>query len=369
MRVVVAPDSFGGTLGAAEAGAAIADGWRRVHPAAEVAVVPMSDGGEGLLDTLLAHALPDAEVRELEVAGPRGLPTTARWLLVGSTAVVESAEACGLHLLEQDQRDPRRTTTWGVGQLLDAARTAGATRVLVGLGGSATVEGGTGALAGLGFRLTVADGSGLKIGGEDLPRVRAADPAWAADWSEVEVALLADVADVLAAAPATYGPQKGADAATVRHLETGLAAWRRVAEADLGAAPELASTAGTGAAGGLGYGLAAGIGARLTPGAATVAALQGLAAVVTGGDVPADLVITGEGRLDATTAAGKVVTAVTDLASAHGVPTAAVVGRAAVTGNRLVDLEEAAPGGPGPDPAAEVTAAAARLAGRWAPPV
>lgn len=361
MRVVVAPDSFGGTLPAAAAGAAIAAGWQQVRPGDELTVVPMSDGGEGLLDALLARSLAEAELHELEVVDPRGLATVARWLLDGTTAVVESAEACGLHLLAEDRRDPLRTTTWGVGQLLDDARRAGASRILLGLGGSATVDGGAGALSGLGFRLTVADGSGLKIGGEDLPRVAGAVATWVADWSAVDVVLLADVDDVLAAAPATYGPQKGADAAAVAHLEQGLAAWRAVVERDLAADPGLAATPGTGAAGGLGYGLAAGIGARFVAGADRVAELQGLDDALAG----ASLVLTGEGRLDATTAAGKVVASVARRAGAADVPTAAVVGRAAGDPVGLAAVEEAAPDGPGDDPAAEVAAAAARLAGRW----
>ncbi len=365
MRVVIAPDSFGGTLSAREAGTAIAEGWRRVHPDAELAVVPMSDGGEGLLDALLAGGLAGTPVREREVVDPRGLATTARWLLRDGTAVIESAEACGLHKLAPERRDPRLTTTWGVGQLLDEARAAGARRILVGLGGSATVDGGTGALSGLGFRLMVADGSGLKVGGEDLPRVTAAARTWVADWDGVEVVLLADVDDVLAVAPAVYGPQKGADEATVAHLEQGLAAWQVVAERDLGASPQLATTPGSGAAGGLGYGVAAGLGARFARGAAAVADLQDLDGVLAG-ELRADLVVSGEGRLDVTTAAGKVMAVVAERAAAHGVPTAAVVGSAVVPGDGLADLEEAAPDGPGADPAAEVADAAARLAGRWA---
>lgn len=368
MRVVIAPDSFGGTLTAPQAAAAIAEGWRRVRRDDDVVVLPMSDGGEGLLDALLARSMAGAAVHAVEVVDPRGLATTARFVVAeDGTAVVESAQACGLGLLDEDQRDPRRTTTWGVGQLLDAAREAGATRILVGLGGSATVDGGTGALSGLGFRLTVADGSGLKIGGEDLPRVAGAQHAWAADWSGIEVVLLADVTEVLAQAPSTYGPQKGADPATVAHLEAGLAAWRDVAERDLGAPPSLAEAPGSGAAGGLGYGLAAGIGARLAGGARTVARLQGLAEALagSGGADAAGLVVTGEGRLDATTSSGKVVAAVAELGREHGVPVAAVVGQGRSGPPGLGTVEEAAPEGPGDDPAAEAAEAAERLAGRW----
>lgn len=360
MRVVIAPDSFGGTLDPVEAAAAIARGWAAARPQDDVVRVPMSDGGEGLLAALRAGPFADAEVRTADVVDARGLATDADWLLAGDTAVIESARSCGLAQLAPEQRDPLRTTTWGVGQLLDAAREAGATRILVGLGGSATVDGGAGACSGLGLRLTVGDGSGLKVGGEDLPRVAGAARTWVADWDGIEVELLADVRDHLAAAPARYGPQKGADEAAVRHLETGLAAWRQVVERDLDVDASLAEQPGTGAAGGLGYGLAAGIGAVLQPGAARVADLVGLDDAV--GD--ADLVVTGEGALDATSRAGKVLATV--LERAGGVPVQAVVGR--TTTDRpagLEAIEEAAAQGPGEDPAAEVAAAARRLAGRW----
>jgi len=357
VRVLVAPDSFGGTLSATAVATAVAEGWRRSRPGDEVAVQPLSDGGEGLVDVVAA--LEGASVQRFEVVGPRGLAHEARWvLLADGSAVVESAQACGLAHLAPDRRDPRRTTTWGVGQLLDAARRAGARRVLVGLGGSATVDGGAGALSGLGFRLTVDDGSGLKVGGEDLPRVTGADRGWVAHWDGVEVELLADVTTVLADAPRLFGPQKGADQATVEHLERGLAAWRRVCEDDLGAAPDLAEAPGSGAAGGLGYGLAAGIGARLVPGAGSVAGLVGLPAALVG----ADVVVTGEGRLDATSAAGKVVG---HLRAAHPGRLLAVTGGPGDAPSDLVDDHEpAARGGERDADADDVAAAAARLAGR-----
>ena len=179
--------------------------------------------------------------------------------------------------------------------------------------------------------------------------------------------LLADVTEVFAEAPATYGPQKGAGPETVVHLERGLAAWREVAERDLGAPAALATTPGTGAAGGLGYGLAAGLGARLTGGAPTVARLQRLDEALRGEDADdlADLVLTGEGALDATTASGKVVATVLAQGRAHGVAVAAVVGRGDAVLDGLEGLEQASPDGPGQDPAADVADAAERLAGRW----
>lgn len=358
MRVVLAPDSFGGTLTAPEAAAAMVDGWRRARPDDELLACPMSDGGEGLLDVL---AGPRDTWVTTEVAGPLGHPLDAALLLrPDGTAVIESARACGLHLVDPSRRSPALATTYGVGQLLDAARDVGAHRLVVGLGGSATVDGGTGALTGAGFRVTVEDGSGLKVGAEDLPTVAAIAYGWAMDWEGIEVLLLADVDARLAQAAPRFGPQKGASDQEAATLARALEVWADVAERDL-AGPVGRDDRGAGAAGGLGFGLGRALpGARLVAGADAVAQLVGLPQAVQG----ADLVVTGEGRLDATTAGGKVPVAVRQTAAA---PVAAVVGQVApdVVGHGgFADLEVAAPDGPGSDPAAEVSAATARLARR-----
>jgi glycerate 2-kinase len=358
VQVVIAPDGFGGTLGARDVAGAIADGWRQVRPDDTLRLVPMSDGGEGLLDTI---ADPSDTWLTTEVVGPLGLPVEAAALLrADGTAIVESAQACGLALVPPARRDPRTTTTFGVGELLDAVREAGALRILVGLGGSATVDGGAGALTGLGFRLRVADGSGLKIGGGEVHRVRRVEHGWVGDWSGIEVVLLADVTTVLAEAARVFGPQKGAGPDEVAALTAGLEVWADVAERDLASPGRYRDLPGSGAAGGLGFGLACGLGARFVPGAAAIADLQGLPGALDG----ADLVVTGEGRLDATSTAGKVVGHVVELASARGVASAAVVGAAAGgAGDGGPDtVIEASPDGPGEDPAADVAAAAARLA-------
>jgi glycerate 2-kinase len=358
VRVVIAPDGFGGTLAADEAAAAIAAGWRRVRPRDELITVPMSDGGEGLLR---AVATPADRWHHVEVAGPHGHPVDATWLeRSDGTAVVESAVACGLHLVPPDRRDPMLATTYGVGQLLEAVRRAGARRVLVGLGGSATVDGGSGALGGLGFRVTVADGSGLRVGGDDLHRVAGIAAGWSGDWTDREVLLLADVTTPLPEAAATFGPQKGATPAQVEQLAAALTVWADVVARDLTPGRDLRRERGSGAAGGLGFALAAAIGARFTPGAPTVAELVGLRSAV----ATADLVVTGEGRLDATTRAGKVVAHVAEVAAAAGTRVVAVVGQLGTDPPPLPDVEAAAPDGPGEDPAAEVGAAAARLAAR-----
>lgn len=360
MRVVVAPDSMGGTLGAGRLAAAIAEGWRATRPDDEVVAVPMSDGGEGLLEVV--HRAEDTRV-DVEVAGPLGHPVQA-WLSLRAdgTAVVESAQACGLAHLSPDRRNPMRATTWGVGQLLDAAREAGARRILLGLGGSATVDGGAGALSGLGFRLRVADGSGLKIGAADLHRVAAIEHGWVAeDWPEVEVRLLADVHTPLDEAARRFGPQKGASPAMVAELEAALAHWAQVV-GDAFEVPELAARPGTGAAGGLGYGLSAALGAHLVPGVDEVAELVGLA----GHLADADVVVTGEGRLDPTTRDGKVVGEVLERARAHGCVLGVVAGRDATAPDGIGDdvLVELAPAEDGAAAEAAAREAAGRLAAR-----
>jgi glycerate 2-kinase len=362
VRVVIAPDGFGGTLSARAAADAMVAGWRRARPQDGLRTVPMSDGGTGLVDVLIeAGRAPATAVRTTEVAGPHGHPVEARWLLLGDgTAVIESAEACGLHLLPVERRDPLLATTYGVGQLVVAAASSGARRILIGLGGSATVDGGTGALSGLGYRLTVADGSGLKIGGDDLGRVAAASVGWAPDLSDVEVLLLADVTTTLLDAAERFGPQKGAGPHDVVRLAEGLRVWSEVAARDLPGGPDLRDVPGSGAAGGLGFGLAAALGARFVTGSAAVASLVGLADAIEA----YDLVVTGEGRLDATTAEGKVVAYVHGLARNAGRRTLAVVGQVGDGAPALDDVEPAAPGGPGEDPVAEVADAAERLATR-----
>lgn len=370
MKVVVAPDAFGGSLRATDAAAAIADGWTRARPDDEVVLAPMSDGGEGLLD---AVTQPGDTLVEREVAGPLGHPIEATLLLRRDerTAVIESALACGTALLAADRGaspqgrpvrgTPMLTTTYGVGELLDAAREAGARQVLIGLGGSASVDGGAGALSGLGFRLRVADGGGLKIGGGQLHQVVTAEPGWVADWHGVAVELLADVTTTLADAAAVFGPQKGSSPGEVAVLRDGLEVWADVTERDLADGSRHRDQPGSGAAGGLGFGLACGIGARTLPGAAAVAELVGLDDALE----DAEVVLTGEGRLDATTAAGKVVDHVATLGRSVGARVGVIAGQAAPDAPSFDAVELSAPQGAGDDPGAEVAGAAARLARRW----
>jgi len=321
MRVLVAPDSFKGSIGAADAAAALAAGWRDARPGDELACVPLADGGEGTLDVLAAAAGPGQAPRwhRLPVTGPGGATVTGCWLELPGAAYVELARASGLPLL--DQPDPLGAQTSGTGELIASALDAGAARIVIALGGSASTDGGTGALAALGARFLDAAGRELPAGGGALGRLAAADLAGLRPPPPGGVACLTDVRAPLLGprgAAAVFGPQKGADASQVAALEAGLA---RLADV-LGGDP---AAPGAGAAGGTGYGFAAAWGAQIVPGAAELGRIVGLDRRLAG----ADLVVTGEGRYDATSGDGKVTGAVLAAADRAAVPAALVAGTAA----------------------------------------
>ncbi|QKW17716.1 glycerate kinase [Kitasatospora sp. NA04385] len=360
MRVVVAPDSFKGTIDAAEAADALAAGWRSVRAADEVRCLPMADGGEGTLAAVVS-ASEGARLFDVPgVSGPDGRPVPGRFaLLPDGTAVVELAVASGLPLLGEELC-PLTATTRGTGESIAAALDAGARRLLVGLGGSASTDGGYGLLAALGARLRDGAGRALDDGPAGLDRALA--EARVLDRSALRAAppggvvLLTDVADPLLGehgAAAAYGPQKGADAYEVTLLERRLA---RLAEL-LGGEP---SAPGAGAAGGTGYGLAAGWGAVVEPGAAAVARLLSLPEAVGA----ADLVITGEGRFDATSLRGKAVGEVVRLASAADVPSTVVAGTADAPGVLTLSALAGSSAAARRDPARWLHRAGAALAAR-----
>jgi len=317
MRVVVAPDSFKGSLGAAAAAAAIAAGWRQVRPADEVIELPLADGGEGTA-SVVAAAVPDSRWQLAQVSGPAAAQVTAGWLdLPGNGAVVELAAAAGLPLVAE--LSPLTAHSFGVGELIGRALDAGARHIDVALGGSACTDGGTGALAALGARFLDAAGCELPRGGAALTRLAIVDLARLRRPPAGGVSCLTDVrAPLLGArgAAAVFGPQKGATVTDIAVLEAGLT---RLAEL-LGGDPD---APGAGAAGGCAYGLAAAWDATLQPGAERIAAIAGLPVALDG----ADLVITGEGRYDATSLSGKVVGTVLAAAKTAGVAAAIVAGQ------------------------------------------
>ncbi len=326
MRVVVAPDSFAGSLSAAAAAEAIASGWRAARPGDHLTVVPVADGGEGTVAAVAAATATTPRVAT--VSDALGRPVEAEWLLLGDgTAVVELSAASGLWRLSPDERDPRRTTTFGTGELIRAALDAGAKKVVVGLGGSATNDGGAGVAAALGARLLDAAGAEIERGGAalaGLDRIDAGglDPRLA----DVDVIAATDVDSPLvgpAGASVVFGPQKGADDAAVAELDNALTRWAEVLRRDLRGCPDLLALPGMGAAGGTAAGLVACCGARVESGAAIVLGLVRLARAI----AKADLVVTGEGSLDWQSARGKAPWGVAAMARDAGLPCVALAGQ------------------------------------------
>jgi glycerate 2-kinase len=324
VRIVVAPDSYKGSLSALGVAEAIERGVRAVFPEAEVAKVPIADGGEGTVDALVVAT--GGRVEERTVRGPLGEPVRARWGILGAgdTAVIEMAAASGLPLVPKDRRDPRVTTTFGTGELVRAALDAGLRKLVVGVGGSATNDGGAGMARALGVRFLDAAGAELPEGGAALARLAridlsGLDPRVAL----AELVVACDVDNPLTGprgASAVYGPQKGATPELVKELDAALGRYAAVARDATGR--DVADRPGAGAAGGLGAGLLFFTPARLRPGVAIVLETTRFDELVRG----ADLVITGEGRTDFQTAMGKAPVGVAAAAKRHGVPVVCLAG-------------------------------------------
>jgi len=318
--VLVAPTAFKGTLGPADVAKAMATGVERVWPEAEVFCRPVSDGGNGLLEAYLAHQ--SGVLEQVEITGPLGEKTLARFVRSGSLAVVESAEACGLHLIPSDRRDPLAASTRGVGELLQRVLVVGADDVILGLGGSATVDGGAGMAKALGWQLNGRCGAPIGEGGGSLAQLRriVEPPAR----YPVRVTALSDVHNPLTGpdgAAAVYAPQKGAGPEQVEQLEVGLRRLGEVVRTDLGV--DLADLPGAGAAGGLGGGARAFLGADLVAGSEWVLGLGDLRRLVS----EVDLLVTGEGRFDAQSRMGKITGRLLEIAAAAGVSSLLVCGR------------------------------------------
>ncbi len=314
MRVLIAPDSYKGTLTSVEVARALADGWLRARPGDEVRLAPLADGGEGTLAAV--EAAGGWVRREAAVRDPLGRPIRAAWLISadGTRAVIEMARASGLSRVAPAERDPRGATTAGTGDLLRAALDAGVRDVVLGIGGSATTDGGAGMLRTLGA--DVADDLGaVDLAGLD-PRLATLRARVASD---VTNPLLGPIG-----AAAVYGPQKGATPEDVAWLDARLARFADALEAATGRCER--DTPGAGAAGGLGFGLLCladrFAGLELVPGVNLVMAAAGFDDAL----ATADLVLTGEGRIDAQTAYGKTALGVARRAKAAGVPCIAVGG-------------------------------------------
>jgi len=324
MKIVVAPNSFKGSLSAAEAAAAIARGVREALPDAEVVEVPVADGGDGTVEALVSAR--KGTFLDVEVEGPLGAPVQATYGLIdgGRTGVVELASSSGLALISVDRLDPRKASTFGFGQLLEAVRRQGVASIIAGIGGSATNDGGAGMAQALGYRLLDAAGRDLPRGGAALAQLaRIESSGFDAGWRAVKVMVACDVTNPLTGpegASYVYGPQKGADPDAVRELDQALAHFAGVIERDLG--KQVADIPGAGAAGGAGAGLVAFLDARLVKGAPLVVEASGFDEALQG----ADLVITGEGRVDGQTAFGKAPGEVAKRAKEAGITTLLLAG-------------------------------------------
>lgn len=385
MRVLIAPDCFTGTLSAGQAADAMAEGWKCRAPGDKLTLVPLSDGGPGFLD-VLSRAL-DGTMIPITVLDPLGRPVPATILIVDvdgrRTAYLESAQACGLHLLGQGERNPLVTSTYGVGQLIEAAVGEGASRVVVGLGGSGTNDGGAGMLAALG----AGDPTVLATGGAALRDLDDAALHGLAGVRErlrtIELVLASDVDSPLLGfhgASAVFAPQKGATAEMTQELESSLGRFTEVvAKAvkpgrDLltGKAMRVDSEPGAGAAGGLGYGLLL-LGGRRVSGVQAVLDAVGFASMVHA----ADLVVTGEGTFDWQSMRGKVVAGVAQAGLTNGTPVVVIAGQVQVGRREMMELgisgSYAVAENPDQvaaalaDPAGTLSARTARVATTWSP--
>lgn len=323
-KILLVPDSFKGTLSSRQVCQVMAGQLRRFFPQAQVKSIPVADGGEGSVEAFLAAA--GGERRTRTVTGPFGEPVEAFYGILGDgrTAVIEMAACAGLPLAE-GRLNPERATTYGVGELLLAAKEAGCTKAILGLGGSCTNDGGVGAAAALGAKFTRADGTAFIPTGGTLGEIAALDVSPVAQALQgMELTAMCDIDNPLygeAGAAVVFAPQKGADAAMVARLDAGLRHLGQVSARCLGR--DFSHLPGAGAAGGLGFGMAAFCGAQLRMGIDAVLDAVGFDSLLPGTDV----VFTGEGKIDSQSARGKVVSGVAARCRKAGVPVVAVVGQ------------------------------------------
>lgn len=322
MKIIVAPNEFKGSLSALKVATHIERGIRRVFSSAQCELYPVADGGDGTLDVMVQNMGGDFVL--IPVLNPVGAPVEARLGIIGKTAVVEMAEASGLRLLRRDQLNPMRTTTYGTGQLIKAALDHGCQRIIVGVGGSATVDGGIGMAQALGIKLLDKNGKAIPYGGDGLLKIQSIDASGLDPrLKAATIQVACDVTNPLlgeTGAARVFAPQKGATPVMVDMLERGLTHLAEIIQREL--SRSVAEMPSSGAAGGLAAGLYAFLGAELVSGVDLILDMIGLEDHIKG----ADLVITGEGRIDSQTAYGKAPAGVLCLARKYGVPVVALAG-------------------------------------------
>ena len=324
MKIVIAPDSYKESLTALEVATEIEAGFREVFPAAEYHLVPMADGGEGTVAAMVAAT--GGRLVELQVTGPLGAPVQAFYGLTGDgeTAIIEMAAASGLALVPPELRDPLVTTSYGTGELIKAALDAGGRHLIIGIGGSATNDGGAGMLQALGVNLRDGEGREIGFGGGSLASLESIEAGGLDPRLKLcRIEAACDVDNLLTGpkgASAVFGPQKGATPELVAQLDANLARYAAAIGRDLGVQVEMVP--GAGAAGGVGAALLAFLGADLRPGIDIVMEAVGLEAYLR----DADLVITGEGRMDSQTVHGKTPIGVARMAKRFGKPVIGIAG-------------------------------------------
>jgi len=322
MKIVIAPDSFKGSLTAMEVSDAIEQGIREIFPEAKIVKIPMADGGDGTVQCLV-NATGGKILRE-KVTGPLGNEVLASYGILGDkkTAVIEMAEASGLTLVPENKRNPLITTTYGTGQLIKSALGQGCRKMIIGIGGSATNDGGAGMVQALGAKLLDKDGEEIGFGGGELKKVFRIDTKCLDNrLSETKVLIASDVSNPLCGsqgASRIYGPQKGATPEVIEELDESLAYFAGIIKRDLN--KDVKDIPGAGAAGGLGAGLIAFLDAELRPGIEIIIEIVKLEQAIQ----DADLVITGEGKIDSQTIYGKAPIGVAKIAKKYNVPVIAV---------------------------------------------
>jgi len=328
MKIVVAPDSFKGSLTAIEVSDAIEQGIEEIFPEAEILKIPMADGGDGTVQCMVNAT--GGKILKEKVTDPLGGEILASYGILGDkkTAVIEMAEASGLALVPNNKRDPLIATTYGTGQLIKAALDQGCRKIIIGIGGSATNDGGAGMVQALGVKLLDKDGKEISFGGGGLKKVFRIDTKYLDKrLSETEVLVASDVSNPLCGpkgASKIYGPQKGATPEVIKELDESLAHFAALIKRDLN--KDIKDIPGAGAAGGLGAGLIAFLNAELRLGIEIIIEVVKLEQAMK----DAELVITGEGKIDSQTIYGKVPVGVAKIAKKHNIPVMAV---AAIIGN------------------------------------
>lgn len=324
MKIVIAPDSFKESLSAMQVAEAIEQGFSEIFPQAEYIKLPMADGGEGTVESMVAAT--GGERVHVNVTGPLGQPVNGffGWMGDGETAVIEMAAASGLHLVAPEQRNPLITTSFGTGELILAALNHGARKIILGIGGSATNDGGAGMMQALGAHFHDIDSKELHVGGAALAQLASVDLSQLdARLAQTDILVACDVDNPLCGAKgasAVFGPQKGATPERVKQLDAALQHYGEKIE--LATGKSVLNVAGAGAAGGMGAALFGLLNARLQPGIEIVTEALKLADAVQG----ADLVITGEGRIDSQTVHGKTPVGVARVAKRYDIPVIAIAG-------------------------------------------